>query len=95
MKVTAFELPDHVDFENLMAVRAEGERYIDAAEQPTFDLAGLTNSSSAAAALLVAWFRYAHVHGKVVRFENVSAELMNIIEVTELSDVLPVKMPDE
>lgn len=77
-----------------MTVRGYGERHIEACEQPVFDLSGLANSSSAAVALLVAWFRYAHVRGKVVTFEQVPMELMNIIEVTELSEVLPVQKRD-
>jgi ABC-type transporter Mla MlaB component len=88
---SAFEFPDHVNFDNLMSVREAGEQYIDGAAQPVFDLSGLANASSAAAAVMVAWFRYAHVHGKVVQFDHVPTGLMNIIEVTELADVLPVK----
>ena len=90
-EVAGFQLPDHVDFENLMAIRAEGERYIDGTDEPQFDLSGLADSSSAAAALLVAWFRYAHARGKVAEFENVPPGLMNIMEVTELSEILPLK----
>ena len=55
-----------------------------------FDLAGLENASSAAVALLIAWFRYGHAHGKVVRFLRVPAAIMNIIEVSNLAEVLPI-----
>jgi len=89
--MAAFALPDHVDFENLVELRADGERYIDETDGPVFDLASLGNASSAAVAALVAWFRYAHVHGKVVQFVHVPAGIMNIIEVTELSEVLPLE----
>ena len=89
--MAAFVLPDHVDFENLAALRADGERYIDETGEPVFDLASLRNASSAAVAALVAWFRYAHVHGKVVQFVHVPTGIMNIIEVTELSDMLPLE----
>ena len=85
-----FQLPDHVDFDSLMTVRTAGEAHIDAQSQPVFDLQSLTEASSAAVALLVAWFRYAHVHGKVVKFIHVPAGVMNIIEVTELDEMLPV-----
>ena len=87
----AYSLPERVDFDNLMTIRLEGERYVDTAEQPVFDLGGLGNSSSAAVALLVAWFRYAHDRGKVVQFIHVPTGIMNIIEVTELTDILPLE----
>lgn len=87
---SAFMLPEHVDFENLMAVRATGEEYIDQNDEPVLDLSGLATSSSAVVALLVGWFRYAHTRGKVVRFTNVPAGVMNIIEVSDLTDLLPI-----
>ena len=90
----AFELPKEVSFENLVATREAGKQHIDSLVADTdvaeFDLAGLTDASSAAVALLIAWFRYGHAHGKVVRFLNVPAAIMNIIEVSELAEVLPI-----
>lgn len=86
-----FSLPQRLDFDNLVSVRTEGERHIDAQETPVFDLAQLENASSAAVALLVAWFRYAHVRGKVAQFTHVPPGIMNIIELTELTDVLPLE----
>ena len=90
----AYELPAEVNFANLVTVREAGKRHIDAAaedtEQVEFDLAGLADASSAVVALLIAWFRYGHAHGKVVRFLHVPAPIMNIIEVSELSEVLPI-----
>jgi len=90
LTVTAFEIHGQVDFDNLMAVRVEGEQHIEVSEAPVFDFSALENSSSAVVALLVAWYRYAHVRGKVVEFTHVPVEVMNIIEVTELSEVLPL-----
>jgi ABC-type transporter Mla MlaB component len=91
LTVAPFELPERVDFENMVAVRSAGERHIEDVTEPSFDLSGLKESNSVAVAVLVAWFRYAHARGKVVEFTHAPAELMNIIEVTELSDVLPVE----
>lgn len=85
------QLPPVVNFDNLPAVRAEGESYIDATAHPVFDLQQLTSSSSAVVALMVAWFRYAHTHGKVIGFVNVPEGVMNIVEVSELTDLLPIE----
>jgi ABC-type transporter Mla MlaB component len=87
----AFALPPRVDFDNLMEVREAGERHIDAGDERVFDLSGLEFSNSVVVALLLAWFRYAHVHGKVVTFVGVPTELMNIIEVSDLEGLLPVR----
>jgi ABC-type transporter Mla MlaB component len=86
-------MPDHIDFENLVAIRTDGERYIESEPDPVFDLGSLVNSSSAAVAVLIAWYRHAHSLGKKVRFANVPAGVMNIIEVSDLTDVLPVEEP--
>lgn len=90
MIVSVFPLPDRVGFDNLMAVRSAGEAQIDRSEAVDFDLGALSNASSAVVALLIAWFRYAHARGKVVRFLQVPVAIMNIIDVSELGDVLPV-----
>ena len=89
--MAAFSVPDHVDFENLAALRAAGEHYLDEEPEPVFDLGALVNSSSAAVAVLIAWFRYAHGLGKAVRFVRVPLGVMNIIDVSDLTDVLPVE----
>jgi ABC-type transporter Mla MlaB component len=93
----AYALPAEVDFGNLVAVREAGKQHIDATTGHTgaveFDLGGLTEASSAVVALLIAWFRYGHAHGKVVRFLHVPVAIMNIIEVSDLTDVLPIVAP--
>lgn len=94
----AFTLPAEVNFTNLVSIRDAGKQHIDAAGAETdnatgvaeFDLAGLGEASSAVVALLIAWFRYGHAHGKVVRFLHVPVAIMNIIEVSDLADVLPI-----
>jgi ABC-type transporter Mla MlaB component len=89
--MTAYVLPEEVDFDDLVDLRTAGDQYIDATDEPVFDLGRLESSSSAVVAALVAWFRYAHGRGKVVKFVGVPKGIMNIIEVTELSEVLPVE----
>lgn len=88
--MAVFSLPAEVNFANLMAVRVEGESHIDQTDPAEFDLSLLANGSSAVVALLIGWFRYAHAHGKVVRFLGVPVTIMNIIEVSDLGAVLPV-----
>ena len=84
-------LPPHVSFDNLVEQRRAGETYIDTTESPVFDLHQLAGASSAVMALMVAWYRYAHAHGKVLSFVNVPEGVMNIVEVSELTDLLPIE----
>ena len=86
----AYRLPAIVDFANLVAVREAGKAHVDQAEEADFDLSGLEESNSAVVAVLIAWFRYAHARGKVVRFLHAPVSIMNIIEVSDLADVLPI-----
>lgn len=93
-QVPVFSLPGEVGFDTLLAVRSEGEAQIDRSPAVDFDLGALTVASSAVVALLIGWFRYAHAHGKVVRFLHVPVAIMNIIDVSELGEVLPVSLAD-
>jgi ABC-type transporter Mla MlaB component len=90
----AYELPAVVDFPNLVEVREAGKTHIDGSDPAEFDLSGLTEANSAVVALLIAWFRYAHARGKVVRFLQVPPGVMNIIEVSDLTEVLPIADPE-
>jgi ABC-type transporter Mla MlaB component len=86
-----FELPESVNFENLVRVRAQGEALIDEQDATVFNLNTLQEHTSAAIALLIAWFRYSHLQGKSILFVNVPVELRNIIELAELDDLLPLE----
>ena len=88
-----FRFPASVGFDGLVALRDRGDAHIEAETEPSFDLSGLREARSAAVAVLIAWFRYAHARGKVVRFLSVPPALMNIIEVSGLREVLPIETP--
>lgn len=92
--MTTFSLPLEVTFANLMAVRRDGEACIDQGDAADIDLSSLASGNSAVVALLIGWFRYAHTHGKVVRFLHVPVTIMNIIEVSDLDEVLPLAMTE-
>jgi anti-anti-sigma factor len=80
-----------VTFENLMALRAEGDRVIATATEPVrMHLEGLDGGNSAAVALLMAWFRAATAHQKTIEFVDVPKEVRKIIELSGLTEVLPL-----
>ena len=85
-----------VTVDTLVAVRKQCEALIEgrsrAGESLTrFSLARLQGSNSVVVALLMALFRYAYLKGTSVVFVDIPVELRNIIEVAELTDVLPVE----
>lgn len=91
---TAFRLPARVDFDDFAGIRSAGEAYVDEqAGEALFDLSTLKECNSAAVALLMAWFRYAHAQGKSVVYAGPPADLANLIEVAGLSRTLPMQ-PD-
>lgn len=92
---SGFDLPERVNFQNLVSVQTRGEAVIDAQDASVFNLHALRDHSSAAIALLIAWFRYAHLQSKSILFVNVPVELRNIIELAELDKVLPLDTPEE
>ncbi len=93
--MTRHELPAVVNFDNLVELRHAGEAYVDDNDTPVFDFHRLASASSAVMALMVAWFRYAHAHGKVISFVNVPEGVMNIVEVSELTDLLPIEVSED
>ncbi len=87
-----FRLPPEITFANVIPLRDDGERFIrDDLESPEFSLAGLKISNSTAVALLLGWFRRAHRMGKAIVFTDIPEDLLNIIEVSGLSEVLPLQ----
>lgn len=91
-----FPVTGIVTFDNLMAVRRAGEAAIGQADDGViFDLTGLEQGNSAALALLMAWFRAADRHSRTVSFVGLPTELESIIELSGLTDVLPVERAPE
>lgn len=85
-------LPRAVDFDNFRDERARGEAYVDeGGECVEFDLSGLEECNSLAIALLMAWFRYAHARGKSVVYAGAPTGLQDILEVSGLHGVLPLR----
>lgn len=86
-----YRLRGRVTFGNLVRIREEGRQAIArAGEQAVFDLSGLERGNSAAVALLMDWFRAAEHGGKSIRFVAPPVELENIVELSGLTDLLPL-----
>lgn len=87
-----FRVPAEVRLANLREVRANGDRYLrDAGDHAVFSLAGVTTGDSAVVALLMSWYRSAHALGKTIEFTDIPGEVRNIIDLSGLTDVLPLR----
>lgn len=59
----------------------------------TVDLSGVERSDSAGVALLLEWWRRARRRGAELRYLNPPAQMRAIIEVSGLSEILPLDGP--
>ena len=91
-----FYLPDEITIDNIAEVRASGEQHItvvniEQSDGCRFYLSKLEKFNSLTVALLIAWFRFAHTHGKSIVYIDVPHDLRNIIDVYGLDGVLPLR----
>ncbi|MDH3641833.1 MAG: STAS domain-containing protein [Gammaproteobacteria bacterium] len=94
MSTGPFALPCAIHFDNLAEVRSAGESYLDEqSDAAVFDLSGVSECNSVAVALLMAWVRYAHARNKTVVYADIPEDLSNIIDVSGLTETLPVQGP--
>ena len=93
-----YAVPEAVDFDNLADLRKRAEQKIDDladGESMLVRFSSSARSGSAAVALMIAMYRRAHVAGKSISFVDVPDEVVNIIEVSGLTDVLPLVVAEE
>jgi phospholipid transport system transporter-binding protein len=81
-----------VTLATLMTLRRAGEAAIaEAEDEVEFDLSGVENGNSAGVALLIAWFREAERLDKRIVFRHVPEDLLNIVDLSGLTPVLPLR----
>lgn len=82
-----------VALHTVLPLLPQGRRCIDATSEAvtTVDLSGITESDSAAVALLIDWLRYAHKRQKQLVFTNMPAKMRDVVQVSDLEEVLSVK----
>jgi len=93
-QVSNFAVTGTVDAVNFSQWHARGVQWLD--QQPpamavVMDLAALEHANSIAVALLLGWFRHADSLGKALQFAQVPPALADIIELSGLTEVLPLQ----
>jgi ABC-type transporter Mla MlaB component len=80
-----------VQFDTFTELRASGEAFVEShPDTAVFDLAPLRECNSAAVALLMAWYRFAHARGKTIVYTHAAPDLVNLIRVSGLEEILPL-----
>lgn len=91
-------MPETVRFENFLALRRAVCADVDSAPAGApldVSFENRSRSGSIGVALMIAVFRHAHAIGRTLRFVEIPVDLMNIIEVADLEDVLPLESTAE
>ncbi len=94
MSQDAFQVPATVDFDTFSGLRAKGEAFMADRSDVEFDLSAISECNSAAVALLMSWYRFAHAQGKSIVYTHAASDLVNIVQVSGLDDVLPLHTDD-
>lgn len=77
-----------LNFETVPGLQDAADTFITSADQPIFDLAGVTKAESVALALMTTWHRKANALGKQARFQDVPKELMDIAKLSNLDKIM-------
>jgi phospholipid transport system transporter-binding protein len=86
-----YRVQGHVSYDNLVRIRDEGASAMaDTDGRVIMDLSALENGNSAAVALLMAWFRAAQNQDRSILFVAAPTDLVNFVELSGLTDVLPL-----
>lgn len=56
----------------------------------SFDFQHVASLDSSAVALLLDWCRLVKAEGKTIQFVNLPDRLLSLIQISELSDILPI-----
>lgn len=79
-------------FSTTPTIHKRGCQLISASPQPIFNLQNVITSDNSAVALLTSWVRYAKSLNKAVIFIHIPKQLLDIIDVSGLKNILPIKL---
>lgn len=85
-----FALHGDLDLEAVPGLLEESEPLFKRYPFQQIDLGKVNRSDSMGVALLVEWLRQAKAQQRQLRYRNVPAQMMAIIQAAELEDLLPL-----
>lgn len=89
--VGQLEIVGELSFNTVPKLRGIGCHFITKNEQPIFNLQGAIPKDNSGIALLTAWTRFAKKLGKDICFINLPNQLRDVIKLSGLEDILPIK----
>ncbi|HLD84196.1 MAG TPA: STAS domain-containing protein [Coxiellaceae bacterium] len=85
-----FHLQGQIGFDNAVALREQGERFISARQTITIDLTELQERDASIFSVLLCWHRFAKQKHCVIRFSNVPAAIERMAELFSLTNLLQI-----
>lgn len=85
-----FCLQGSVGFDNVLALREEGERFISTHPTITIDLTQLQEEDASIFSLLLCWQRFAKKHACTLVFSNATAAIRRMAELFSLTNLLQI-----
>ncbi len=89
--VGQLEIVGELSFNTVPKLREIGCGFITKRERPIFNLQHTVSEDNSGIALLMAWTRFANKLGKDVCFINLPNQLRDVIKLSGLEDILPIK----
>lgn len=86
-----FVVIGEVTYHTVPQLFLRGKQLIAASPAPVFELNHVTQSDNSAAALLVAWTRYAKHLQKHILFLELAEQLSDLVQVGGLAEILPIR----
>lgn len=84
-------LDGELDFDSVVELERQGAEWLARAPRECrVDLSGVTHSSSAGLAMLLAWWRAADASGKRLLIAGMPPRMMALARVGKLTDALPL-----
>jgi phospholipid transport system transporter-binding protein len=83
-----FVISGELNFTTAVKLWNESLALMAKASQLNFDFSAVPSSNSAGIALLLEWVKYAKLHQKSIRFNNIPKQLRSIITVSGIEKIL-------
>jgi phospholipid transport system transporter-binding protein len=85
------EIIGELSFNTTPKLRNIGCHFITKNEQPVFNLQQVISKDNSGIALLTSWTRFAKKLGKTIYFVNLPNQLQDVIKLSGLENILPIK----
>jgi phospholipid transport system transporter-binding protein len=86
--INQFAVSGKLSFDTVSELMQQGTALFANASNVDIDLSSVTHADSAGLALLLEWLRYGKHNNKVVRYQNLPAQLTSLAAISEVDAML-------